>query len=236
MAKFLICTMYCGEPDLPHLLKSISEQGVEVDHRIFSFMSEIDAHNAVYQAFNAADPSWIRAKIDADIVLNPGALTKVSSTCGSHSWIDPMAHDYFTDGGLHAGMAFYGHAVKFGTQTHTLKCDRGIAHGASHHVIGVIGKHAHYADEWTGFHYGFHRGLKSQLPVFANVQAAYNKHHDRVRLMALRGFELAQSDRYIDYHMGRAPVTADHNYGPGLQALFEEFRVDDPPKLTRTWR
>jgi hypothetical protein len=228
--------MYCGEPDLPHLLRSISEQGVEVDHRIFSYMGEMEAHNAVYQAFNAGAPDQIRAKIDADIVLNPDALKGVAARCKPRSWIDPHAHDFFTDAQLHAGMAFYGPGVTFKMQTNTLKCDRGVANGCSRVNMGVIGTHAAHADELTGFHYGFHRGLKSQLPVNDRVVRAHAKYGDHVRLMAIRGFELGQSDRYIDWHLGRAPCPTDHYYGEKLQQLFDEFRVEDPPKLARTWR
>jgi hypothetical protein len=226
--------MYCGEPDLPHHLKAMSEQGVEIDHRIFSYMSEIDAHNAVYKTFNEADPSWIRAKIDADVVLNPGALAKINAT--GRNWIDPMVHDFFTDAPLHAGVAFYGPDVKFRVQTNTLKCDRNVASCDGPHSAGIVGRHCHYANELIGFHFGFHRGLKSQLLVYDAVAKANRRNPDRVRLMALRGFELAQSDRYKDYHLGREPVTADHNYGEGLQKLFDEFNVDEPPVLTRTWR
>lgn len=226
--------MYCGEPDLPHHLKAMSEQGVEIDHRIFSFMTEIDAHNAVYRTFNEAGPDWIRGKVDADVVLNPGALASLK--VGGRTWVDPVTHDYFTDSNLHAGLAFYGPDVRFSVQTNPLKCDRGIANANGPVAGGRLGLHCHHADEWTAFHFGFHRGLKSQLPVYAGVVKAYARHKDHVRLMAIRGFELAQSDRYMDYHLGKAPVTADHNYGEGLRKLFDEFNVDDPPKLTRTWR
>lgn len=226
--------MYCGEPDLPYHLKAMSEQGVEIDHRIFSYMSEINAHNAVYQAFNEAGPEWIRGKVDADVVLNPGALAALRIS--GRTWFDPLTHDYFTDSQMHAGLAFYGPTVRFGVQTRTLKCDRGVAKCDGQTSGPVMGRHAHYADEWTGFHFGFHRGLKSQLPAYDSIVRAYAMHKDRVRLMAIRGFELAQSDRYKDYHLGLAPVTDDHNYGEGLRKLFDEFRVDNPPVLTRTWR
>lgn len=226
--------MYCGELDLPHHIKALSEQGVEIDHRMFSFMSEIDAHNAVYQTFNEAGPEWIRGKVDADVVLYPNALSGLH--VGKRDWVDPLTHDYFTDTKIHAGLAFYGPDVKFSIQTNPLKCDRGIASVNSPSHRGALGRHCHYADELTGFRYGFHRGLKSQLSVFQNVTKAYSRHNDKVRLMALRGFELAQSDRYAEYHLGKEPVTSDHNYGPGLLKLFEEFNVDEPPVLTRTWR
>jgi hypothetical protein len=235
MLKYLVCTMYCGEPDLPHHLKAMSQQGVEVDHRIISYKREVDAHNAVYSAFNEASSEWIRAKIDADVVLTPGMLARIEVP--DNMWLDPQTHDYFTDKPLHAGVAIYGSSIRFRVQTDALKCDRNvIIPPVNQHGIGVIGTHAAYADEFTGFHFGFHRGLKSQLPVYEDLVAAYKRHGDRVRLMAIRGFELGQSDRYKDWHLGGSPVTGDHNYGEGLKKLFEEFKGDNPPSLTRTWR
>jgi len=228
--------MFCGEPDLPYLLKSLSEQQVEIDHRVFSYMSEIDGHNAVYQTFNTANEEYIRAKIDADIVLHPGALEKVSKLVGKNTWLDPSANDYFTNKQLHAGMAFYGRGVKFDVQTHTLKCDRNIVKNANHSSIGVIADHSYYANELIGFHFGYHRGLKSQLPVYNDLVKAYQVHKDRVRLMAIRGFDLAQSDRYKEYHLGHSPVPTDHNYGHKLNELFDEFKGEEIPQLTRTWR
>jgi hypothetical protein len=227
--------MYCGEPDLPHHLKAISQQGVEIDHRIISFKNEMEAHNAVYSAFNTAGPEWIRAKIDADVVLTPSVLARIDAP--SNAWIDPQTHDFFTDKLLHAGVAIYGSSVRFRVQTDPLKCDRNVIIPPVNQCgIGVIGTHAAHADEITGFHFGFHRGLKSQLPVYEDLLAAYKKHGDRVRLMAIRGFELGQSDRYKEWHLGGKPVTADHNYGDGLRQLFDEFKGDDAPVLTRTWR
>lgn len=219
---------------MPHHLKAMSEQGVIIDHRIFSYMSEIDGHNAVYQTFNSAGPEWIRAKIDADVVLSPGILATVR--CRGSMWVDPHTHDFFTDQPLHAGVAIYGPDVRFAVQTHTLKCDRNVARCDGPTGMGVIGTHCRYANEFVGFRYGFHRGLKSQLPVYDALRRAHKKHNDRVRLMAIRGFELAQSDRYIDYHLGRAPVPLDHNYGPELEKLFDEFKGDECPSLARTWR
>jgi len=232
--KFIVCTMYCGELDFPYHVKALSEQGVIIDHRVFSFMSEIDAHNAVYQTFNEAGPEWIRAKIDADVVLNPSELQRCLAK--GRTWIDPHTHDFFTNAPLHAGIAIYGPDVRFKVQTHTLKCDRNVASSTGHSPIGVIGRHCHYADELTSFRYGFHRGLKSQLPVYDSIVRANRHNPDKRRLLAIRGFDLAQSDRYKDYHLGTAPVPTSHNYGPELNALFDEFNVDDPPVLTRTWR
>ncbi len=54
--KFYVCTMYCGEPDLPHMLRSIADQGMDVvEHKIISYKKEVDAHNELYESFNRAD-------------------------------------------------------------------------------------------------------------------------------------------------------------------------------------
>lgn len=235
--KFLVCTMHCGELDFPHHVEALQHQGVEVDHRVFKDMVEVDAHNAVYQAFNEAGPEWIRAKVDADVVLHPGMLEKVASSITGNTWYDPQTHDFFTDKPLHAGVAIYGPDVRFKVQTLTLKCDRDVAKNANQVGGILIGKHAHYADEWTAFHFGFHRGLKSQLPVLDQVRRAHSVHKDSVRFMALRGFEVAQSDLYKDYHLGHAPSPMDHNYGsPVLRELFDRFKDPSVAISPRTWR
>jgi hypothetical protein len=236
--KFLICTMWCGENDYVDCVDSIlSQEGVSVELRTIKDLIEVDAHNEVYQAFNAAGPDVIRGKVDADVILDPGALQRVASKIRANTWLDPQTHDYFTDSLLNAGLAFYGPAVRFKHQTLTLKCDRDVAIGCEHQPLGRLGRHAHLADEWTGFRYGFHRGLKSQLPVHERVVAAHAKHGDRVRLMAIRGFELAQSDLYIDYHLKGNPPPMDHNYGnTKLRELFDAYKDESVPLPPRTWR
>lgn len=229
--------MWCGENDYPHCVESIANQGVEVEHRTFKDLVEVDAHNEVYQAFNKAEPGVIRGKVDADVVLHPGALLRIAAQINDNMWLDPQTHDYFTDNALNAGLAFYGSNVTFKHQTLTLKCDRDVASTRISTPMGVIGNHAHYADEWTGFRYGFHRGLKSQLPVYEQVKLAHSRHNDKVRLAALIGFDLAQSDMYLDYHTGITPAPMDHNYqNPRLKELFDQFVINKISLPARTWR
>lgn len=239
MARFLICTMYCGEKDFEHCVAAIASQasGHTIDHKIFSDLVEVDAHNEVYQAFNDAPKGTIRGKVDADVVLNPDALTRISMIASPMIWLDPETHDYFTDGPLKAGLAFYGDAVRFSHQHLTLKCDRDVASQRNPTHMGVLGRHAHYADTWTGFRYGFHRGLKSQLPIYDRMRAAHTRYHDPVRLAAIRGFELAQSDLYKDYHLGIVSSPMDHNYGdPRLKQLYEQYLDPNISMPPRTWR
>jgi len=231
--------MCCGELDYVHCIQAIADQqgDHEIEVKTFHDMIEVDAHNAVYQTFNEAAPDVIRGKVDADVVLFPTALNTVLRAIHPNAWVDPQTHDYFTNSPLSAGLAFYGPNVTFKHQTLTLKCDRDVASQRQPTGVGVIGNHAHYADEWTGFRYGFHRGLKSQLPVYESVKTAYRRTNDAVRYAALVGFELAQSDMYIDYHMGRSPTPMDHNYGnPVLRELYERFLTNKEQLPPRTWR
>jgi hypothetical protein len=239
MAKFLICTMYCGERDFDHHVAALMAQSGDhvIEHRVFRDMIEVDGHNAVYQAFNGAGPDVICGKVDADVVLNAGALDYVAKTINPNMWLDPETHDYFTDGALSAGLAFYGPNVTFKHQLLTLKCDRDVASQCVLTRCGVLGKHAHHSDTWTGFRYGFHRGLKSQLPVYEKVKQAYAVHHDAVRLAAIRGFDLAQSDLYREYHLTASAPPMDHNYNnPRLRELFELYGNTNVPLPPRTWR
>jgi len=198
-------------------------------------MSEVNAHNAVYKAFNEADREWICAKIDADVVLNDDALITIAPKVGRNSHLTPFTHDFFTDTEISAGVSIFGYGVRFKIQTDSLKCDRDVASNEAFREK-LIGRHCYYANEYTAFHYGYHRGLKSQLSIYDDLVKAYEKFNDNIRLMAIRGFDLAQSDRYKDYHLGNAPAPTDHNYGDQFEKLFKEFSGPNPPSLTKTWR
>lgn len=183
---------------------------MQVDHRIVSYLPEKEAHNAVYRAFNDADESWIRAKIDADVVLSDDqVLLRVAQRLVelpmAHG-LDPLVLDYMTDRELHAGAFFYTHHVAFSEQHDHLLCDRGmIYHPDSHWFgdIGVIGRHMHHCNELTAFRYGFHRGLKRQATVFEKVKSAYEKHKDPLRLLAIKGFEAGLvSERDVGHNYG----------------------------------
>ena len=234
--KFLVCTLYCGEPDLEHCLRSLSQQDidVEIDHRIISFLPEHAAHVVVYKTFNDTDDSWFKLKLDADVVLEKNALSSINEAfkCPSTMWVDPIVHDYFTDSLIHAGIAAYRGSVKFNMPTSTLKCDRNI-HSECATQVGRVGKHAFYASDFEAFRYGFHRGLKGQKPLYDMIVKAYSVHKDHTRLMAMRGFQVAFSDMFSDWHTGRITEHPNyHSYGDKvLMDLFKEFSVDSPPQL-----
>ena len=218
--KFLVCTMYCGEPDYLRCVTAVKEQqGVEVEHRVISYMPERAAHNVVYQAFNQAGPEWYRAKIDADVELGgPHVLARIANAFQrfpDRHGLSPLVHDFMTDTELHAGVFFYTHHVKFKVQEDHLMCDRDMIIDPHTHGFGdveCVGKHMHQANEVTAFRYGLHRGLKRQESTLVKVQAAYARHRDPIRLMAIKGFE-------VGLHADR---NSRHNYGDA--AFMEAFR------------
>lgn len=216
----LISTMYCGEPDFQHCVAALKAQkGVNIKHHVISFKPELEAHNEVYQTFNEADPTWFRAKIDADVVLlNDGILLELVEFWRVHShvqWLDPAVHDHLTESIIHAGIAFYTPSVRFNTQTDPLKCDRGVLQ-KDYMMLDYnqpVANHMLYADEKTAFRFGLHRGLKGQTHVEHAVRKAYAKHQDPIRAMALKGFDAARSERYLSWHLGvDKNVPSDHNY------------------------
>jgi hypothetical protein len=219
--QFLVCTMWCGEPDYNHCVRAIARQkDVVVQHQIISYLPEREAHNVVYEAFNRAGPYWIRAKIDADVeLLDDNVLARVAQRFVEKPMahgIDPTVLDYMTDAELHAGVAFYTYHVQFGVQTDGLLCDRGMVLRSDEHWLGLdigpVGKHMYHANELTAFRYGFHRGLKRQETVRLQVKAAYERHRDAIRAMALKGF-----DAGLKLERG-----AGHNYGD--ETLMSAFR------------
>lgn len=236
--KFFICTLYSGEPDLPDCLRAIATQGVEFEHKIISFKREIVAHDELYQAFNSVDKSWICAKIDADVVLYDGALLDISEIFNrNYDFVDPCTHDFYTDSDIHAGVAFF-RGLKFRKQENPLWTDRGIYNSRNAKRSGrSIGDHAYRSNELTSFHYGFHRGLKSQLTTYDLVKKAYEKYGDNKRLMALRGFELGQSDEFIDWHTGKDPIPTCHDYhDTRFQEYYEKYSDVTVQIPDRTWR
>lgn len=226
--SFYVCTMFCGEPDMPHCLKSLQEQGVEFTHKVISFKDELTAHNEVYQAFNDAPPGTIKLKLDADVVLYPGALKYVSKILDGKDnwWFTPNVHDFFTWGPLQAGITFFCDKAKFRVQTNALKCDRGVTIGCGHVTNQrPIAKHAHFCNERTAFHYGFHRGLKGQTAVMEKVRSAQEISPDPRREFAIKGFQAASKFDWSneEAYTKHGQFPSFHSYG---DLVFEELFRD----------
>ena len=227
LPTFLVCTMYCGEPDFPYCEEMIrTQRSVNVKHIVIKDRPEMEAHNAVYQAFNDDDPTWYRVKLDADVVLmSDNVFSAVAADLKIRTNADglnPHVNDFMTDTEINAGITFYKPNVRFKVQTNPLKCDRDVVSPRYHiSTVQMMGYHMHHANELTAFRYGLHRGLKGQTNVRDLVQKAYDKHQDRIRLMALKGFEAGLSDpRFAVWHQTGKGVPDKHNYG---DAEFKEL-------------
>lgn len=221
--KFLVYTMECGEPDW-HCCKLMieSQRDVTIEHHVVSNLPEVEAHNRVYEAFNEAGPSWIRAKIDADVVLSDenvfNRVAQLLVELPMADGIGPLVYDFLSDNQIQAGMVFYTSRILFNVQRNPLFCDRNVivnpytryVHSHQH----VMGDHMRHCNEFTAFHYGFHRGLKGQTNIYASVKAAHAVLGDDRRWWALQGFEAALSGGHgLD----------GHNYGDEtLRALFDQ--------------
>lgn len=218
--KFLVVTLHSGEPGYDRCLSALKSQlGVEVKHVVISGHPEHEAHKMCYEWFNNEDPSFIRMKLDADVVLNEGVLNVIAGIMEARpdlDHIDPYVADYLTDSFLKAGVTIYSSRVKFKEPSNHLWCDRNVTtekYLTTMDTAHAIASHMKYCDERTAFRYGFHRGLKSQLHVYELVKTAYAKHKDRIRLMALRGFERAQSEEFHEWHYNAVFPTDRFNYG-----------------------
>lgn len=221
----IVCTGHCGEPDFSHCVEALKAQtGVMVRHYVFNDMNELDMHNAIYKTFNEADPTWLRCKLDADMVLEPDALSRVARVFTRNPMVDVVdaeVHDYMTDGPLH-GILTWSPRVRFKEQTNNLCCDHNVTIPTflGTQNMGIIAKHMHFSDERTGFRYGLHRGLKGQVGTLNKVRDAYNQRQDKPRLAAIKGFELAETELFKEVRLGtKVPFGFNYN-DPEFLELF----------------
>lgn len=218
--QFLVVTLHSGEPDYEHCVEALKSQcNVLIKHVLISGYPEHQAHKMLYEWFNVAEPCMTRVKLDADVVLkNNDILSTVGRLMQENPCvdrIDPYVDDFLTDSMLKAGLSIYSSRVKFNEPTSPLWCDRNVTvekHLGTLDTNMSIAFHMKYCDERTAFRYGFHRGLKSQIHVLKLVKEAYEKHKDRVRAMAIKGFELASSSQFDEWHHGAILPTGKFNY------------------------
>jgi hypothetical protein len=75
------------------------------------------------------------------------------------------------------------------------------------------------------------------LAVYNALKNAHGRHGDRVRLAAMRGFELGQCDLYVEYHTVTGIPPMHHNYDdPTFREHFDTYWTNEAPIPARTWR
>lgn len=220
-ARVFVGTLCSGEGDFDSCCEIIAHQReVDITHVVISDLPERQAHNALWNAWNAAKANHdMFLKVDADTVLSTELIVaqiwKIMRDNPRVTGIQLPIHDYFTDGPI-AGLNAFSPKVVFSETRDDLFCDR-VDSGhdivfkvppspscdiAFHDVaknMGInayvspvpVANHCHEANDAQAFHFGLHRALKRQTDVIARVHAAFKRDHDRLRGLALSGADAA---------------------------------------------
>lgn len=215
--RVFVGTMESGEADFERCKAAIERQNAQghvtsLHHFVVSGLPEQAAHRRLYEEWNATKGNFdLFLKVDADTELaNPfvvSAFVKLFETdtrlTGVQAWLD----DYMTSGWIY-GLTCVRSCVRISTNVDPLFCDRvdsghdRVMRGNDICDINLLpaGYHCHSASEAQAFRYGIHRAKKGQTAVRDKVRRAWLEHgRDRIRGMALAGFELASSCPDIDY-------------------------------------
>ena len=217
--KIFIGTLESGESEFSQCKAAIAGQkGVTIFHHVVSGLSEFEAHNALWTEWNRVKEGYqLFVKIDADTVLiGDDALLRiwtVFSTDARVSGAQVFLHDHFSDG-LIAGLNAFTPVVKFTPSKSRLNAD----HADSNHTkifkpkdlmhLAPIGLHAPSPGDDQSLFYGYHRALKEQTELLAQVVAAYQSKPNRSRRLALLGAFIAKiRTRGIYRWFPRAPLS-----------------------------
>ncbi|MGE4338578.1 MAG: hypothetical protein AB7E55_21740 [Pigmentiphaga sp.] len=214
--RIFVGTMASGEAELDACRAAVKAQrGVVVHHHEIHGLRELEAHHALWDAWNAAKADFdLFAKIDADTILvDDTALERVYALFAADPQVTGaqiLVHDYFTDG-LIAGLNFFHPQVVFRHTTNRLRPDvvdtnhgRQLKHEAVAH-LAPIAWHCRNPYPLQAFHYGLHRALKSQTDNLRLVAVAWLRDRDDARGWALTGAMTASfwMRRHFDYDDAR---------------------------------
>lgn len=231
--KIFVGTMWSGESEFEECCEAISRQkSVRIDQHIIKDLTEVEAHNALWQAWNSVKSEFdLFAKIDADTILNSEqSLLKVWQLFYNNPRVtgaQVQLHDYFTND-LIAGLNFFTPTVIFNISKKGLTPDRVdvnhdiVLKGESVKHLAPIGWHCKYPSEVQSFHFGLHRALKKQDQVLLKVAKVWDVEQDNARSWALTGAIAASfwMRNHSDY---------DNNKFLTRFALFKE----DPQRLEK---
>lgn len=195
--RIFVGTLACGEAEFAECCAAIRGQAeVSVTHHVIEHLSELEAHNALWRAWDdAKNEHDLFVKIDADTVLaRETALSEIAAL-----FADPdvtgaqiLLHDYFTDR-LIAGLNAFSHAVVFRDGKDRLFADR-VDTGHRKHLKGDVVRHlapiawhCRAPHPRQAFHFGLHRALKKQDDTIARCAEMWLAKRDDARGWALAG-------------------------------------------------
>jgi hypothetical protein len=210
--RIFVGTLACGEAELPESRAAIAAQrGVSVTHLVIENQPELEAHNALWSAWEARkDDHDLFVKVDADtILIRDTALAEIAAL-----FADPdvtgaqiLLHDYFTDG-LLPGLNAFSKDVTFTRATKRLTPDRvdkghrTVLKGDPVQHLAPIGWHCRSPHSLQAFHFGLHRALKKQDEYIARCAEVWLRMRDEARGWALAGAMCAgwRTRRHFDYN------------------------------------
>lgn len=223
--KVFVGTMYCGEGDFAMCCEAVRTQtSVQIEQVIIKDMPELEAHNALWQAWRDVQHTGydLFIKVDADTVLAHDRVAleifQMVQANPRITGIQAPLHDYFTDSFID-GLNSFTPKVTFQDGRDKLCCDRNV--DVNHDVVvksaSVVqslrpaGRHCYFATPLQAFHFGLHRTLKGQHDVMARVKAAWQRDHSADfsdnRSYALLGSLMSRSFNKTDgFNYGNAQV------------------------------
>jgi hypothetical protein len=162
--KVFVGTLHCGEGDFELCCEMIASQsGVVIEHHVISNLPELEAHNALWNAWNQRKKDFqLFVKVDADTVLKHNEVLfsfwKMIQENPKITGIQAPLHDYFTDSFIN-GLNCFTPEVEFKRSRDSLYCDRNV--DVNHRLVikadGVsaalrpAGLHCHSATEIQSF-------------------------------------------------------------------------------------
>jgi len=228
--RVFVGTLACGEAERVECSAAVAAQtGVSVTHAVIEDLPELEAHNALWDAWEAAKAGHdLFVKIDADTVLaRPTALEEIAAlfTDEAVTGAQILLHDFFTDQ-LIAGLNAFSRAVTFRRATDRLWTDRVdgghrmVLKGEPVRHLAPIGWHCRAPHPCQAFHFGLHRALKEQEAMIARCAAVWLVERDDARAWALAGAMSAGALRHhVDY--------GDAGFQAAFSALADEVERGD---------
>lgn len=191
MKQILVLTLHSGENEYCQCVLSVKQQvGVYVEHKVFSGLSNVEAHTALYsEIMKLSNKFDVFIKIDADMVLNrESALLEVASHFEKYPSLDHLVclvNDHYTGSpifGVHA----FSSRVHWEPNLHDkLFVDQGPSFRGLQHVapnsIPIFIEHAPNPSSFQAFHFGYHRALKAYQPD--RKQKSYHRMVDQANTL-----------------------------------------------------
>jgi hypothetical protein len=131
MKSVFVGTMFSGEGDFKYCCDAIKKQrSVGVTHCVITDLSEIDAHNKLWESWNNVKHSYdLFIKVDADTVLSHNnIIANILSVFEANpdlTGLQAPLYDYYTDSMIN-GLNCFTKDVVFNVTSDKLFCDRNV--------------------------------------------------------------------------------------------------------------